>query len=191
MRIEAIGKLLPRDALGSLIVACAPDLLPEVLAESTDWEAASAEMKRLQAEWKTIGPVRRSKSEVVWNRFRAAADRFFERYHNRHQIALASKLAEREALVVDLEALAAAENGGVPADIAARVQQLRTTWNRSVPIPGAEIKPLADRWQAALPVLMVSIARPPMRLAKEHPEWDLASRVSGQDACILLQSWRC
>ena len=46
----------------------------EVLAESTEWEAASAEMKRLQAEWKTIGPVRRSKSEVVWNRFRAAAD---------------------------------------------------------------------------------------------------------------------
>ena len=126
----------------------------EVLAESTDWEAASAEMKRLQAEWKTIGPVRRSKSEVVWNRFRAAADRFFERYHNRHQIALASKLAEREALVIDLEALAAAENGGVPADIAARVQQLRTTWNRSVPIPGAEIKPLADRWQAALTQLV-------------------------------------
>ena len=78
----------------------------EALAESTDWEAASTEMKRLQAEWKTIGPVRRNKSEVVWNRFRAAADRFFERYHNRHQIALAAKLAEREALVVELEALA-------------------------------------------------------------------------------------
>ncbi len=64
-------------------------------------------MKRLQAEWKTIGPVRRNKSEVVWNRFRAAADHFFERYHNRHEIALASKLAEREALVVELEGLAA------------------------------------------------------------------------------------
>jgi hypothetical protein len=122
----------------------------EVLAESTDWDAASAEMKRLQAEWKTIGPVRRSKSEVVWNRFRAAADRFFERYHNRHQIALAGKLAERESLVVDLEALAASENGDVPTDLAARVQQLRATWNRSVPIPSTEMKPLTDRWQAAL-----------------------------------------
>ena len=71
-------------------------------------------MKRLQAEWKTIGPVRRNKSEVVWNRFRAAADKFFERYHNRHQIALAGKLAEREALVVELEALAAAEDGRRP-----------------------------------------------------------------------------
>ena len=122
----------------------------ETLAESTDWDAASAEMKRLQAEWKTIGPVRRSKSEVVWNRFRAAADRFFERYHNRHQIAMAGKIAEREALVVDLEALAASDNGDVPADLAARVQQLRTTWNRSVPIPGVEMRPLTDRWQTAL-----------------------------------------
>jgi len=122
----------------------------ETLAESTDWDAASAEMKRLQAEWKTIGPVRRSKSEVVWNRFRAAADRFFERYHNRHQIAMAGKIAEREALVVDLEALAASDNGDVPADLAARVQQLRTTWNRSVPIPGIEMRPLTDRWQVAL-----------------------------------------
>ncbi len=122
----------------------------ETLAESIDWDAASAEMKRLQADWKTIGPVRRSKSEVVWNRFRAAADRFFERYHNRHQIAMAGKIAEREALVVDLEALAASDNGDVPADLAARVQQLRTTWNRSVPIPGVEMRPLTDRWQVAL-----------------------------------------
>ena len=105
-------------------------------------------MKRLQSEWKSIGPVRRSKSEVVWARFRAAADRFFERYHNRHQIALAGKLAEREALVVELEQLASTEEP--VADLSDRVQSLRTTWNRSVPIPGAEIKPLADRWQAAL-----------------------------------------
>ena len=122
----------------------------EALVESTEWEAASAEMKRLQSEWKTIGPVRRSKSEVVWNRFRAAADRFFERFHNRHQIAMAGKIAEREALVVDLETIAASENGDVPADLAARVQQLRNTWNRSVPIPGTEMRPLTDRWQAAL-----------------------------------------
>src|SRR5579862_1550723 len=66
----------------------------EELSESTDWEAASSEMKRLQAEWKTIGPVRRAKSEVIWARFRAAADKFFERFHHRHEITIATKLAE-------------------------------------------------------------------------------------------------
>jgi hypothetical protein len=122
----------------------------EVLAESTEWDAASSEMKRLQAEWKTVGAVRRNKSEDIWNRFRAAADKFFERYHNRHQIALQSKLDERETMVKSLEALGTATNGDVPANLAEEVQKLRSTWNRSVPIPSAEVKVLVDRWEAAL-----------------------------------------
>jgi hypothetical protein len=93
----------------------------------------------------------------VWKRFRAAADRFFERYHNRHTITLAAKLAEREALVVALERLAASDTSALPEDLAARVQELRTTWNRSVPIPVAEMKALIDRWQTALAQL-VSVA---------------------------------
>ena len=52
----------------------------EALAESTDWDNAAAQLKQLQAEWKTIGPVRKTKSEVVWQRFRTACDRFFDRW---------------------------------------------------------------------------------------------------------------
>jgi hypothetical protein len=121
----------------------------EQLAESLEWDSASSEMKRLQVDWKTIGPVRRSQSEVLWARFRAAADRFFERYHNRHQITIMSKLAEREAMVVELETLASAGADAPSAGVAERVQELRSTWNRSVPIPSAEMKVLMDRWHAA------------------------------------------
>ncbi len=126
----------------------------ETLAESTEWDTAVNEMKRLQSDWKTVGAVRRNRSDDIWNRFRAAADKFFERYHNRHQIALQTKLAEREAMVVQLETFAASENGSVPANLAEEVQQLRTTWNRSVPIPSAEVKVLIDRWEAALATLV-------------------------------------
>ncbi len=122
----------------------------ESLAESTEWETASVEMKRLQSEWKTIGPVRRNKSEQVWQRFRTAADRFFERFHNRHQIALLNKLAEREALVVELEGFARADASEAPAELGVRVQDLRASWNRGVPVPAAEMRPIAERWQAAL-----------------------------------------
>ena len=124
----------------------------ETLAESMDWDAASAEMKRLQAEWKTVGPVRRAKSEAVWARFRTAADTFFQRYHNRHQITMTSKLAEREALVANLEALLNAAEP--PADLAAQVEALRSTWNRSVPIPAAEMTPIAERWRTAFTDLL-------------------------------------
>jgi hypothetical protein len=120
----------------------------EALVDSTDWDATAAEIKRIQAEWKTIGPVRHNKSEEIWNRFRTAADLFFQRYHNRHQILLATKLAEREAMVFELEALASADP--LPDDLGACVQQLRTTWNRSVPIPSPEAKALTERWRVAL-----------------------------------------
>jgi hypothetical protein len=111
-------------------------------------------MKRLQAEWKAVGPVRKNKSDAIWARFRAAADRFFERYHSRHEIALASKLAEREAVVAELEALAAAET--VPAEAAAEVQRLRSAWSRGVPVPVPGMKTVNDRWQQALGKLLSS-----------------------------------
>ncbi len=123
----------------------------EALAESTEWDSAASDLKRLQAEWKTVGPVRRNKSEVVWNRFRAAADLFFERYHNRHQIALAGRIAEHEVIVVSLEGLAALEEA--PADLADRVQTLRANIAKSTPVPGHELKALHERWKVTLATL--------------------------------------
>lgn len=122
------------------------------LAESTDWEPAAAELKNLQAEWKAIGPVRRDKSEAVWTRFRSAADKFFERYHNRHKIAAAEQLAESEALVVALEDLAALEEA--PSDLAAQVQTLRTTISNAPQIDGAAATALHERWMTALAALV-------------------------------------
>jgi len=120
----------------------------EALAESSDWDAAASELKRLQAEWKTIGPVRKSRSEVIWKRFRAAADRFFERYHNRHQAVLQQKAADREALVAELESLAAGDD---PAEnLGARVQELRAKLRVPPPLNRAEIDAQNARVAAAL-----------------------------------------
>ena len=63
----------------------------EELAESTDWDQSAAKLKQLQAEWKKIGPVRKSKSEAIWQRFRAACDRFFDRFKHRDQVELAGE----------------------------------------------------------------------------------------------------
>src|SRR5204862_6211322 len=87
----------------------------EQLTESTDWDAVASELKKLQADWKAIGPVRHDKSEVVWNRFRSAADKFFERYHDRHKIAAAQKIAEHAGLVAALEGVVVLEEA--PADL--------------------------------------------------------------------------
>jgi hypothetical protein len=82
----------------------------ESLQDSTEWEAAAAEIKRLQAEWKAIGPVKKSRSEALWQRFRAACDHFFARYAQRHDIAKGERVAAREAIVAELEGLAGVES---------------------------------------------------------------------------------
>lgn len=51
----------------------------EALATSEDWKHATDELIALQTKWKQIGPVARRHSDVIWKRFRAACDKFFER----------------------------------------------------------------------------------------------------------------
>lgn len=124
----------------------------EQLAESTEWDSAASGLKRLQAEWKAIGPVQHAKSEAVWTRFRSAADKFFARYHQRHEVAAAAQLAEHEALVVALESLVALEEA--PDDLAAQVQSLRTTISNAPHVEGAAAAALYERWTAALAALV-------------------------------------
>jgi hypothetical protein len=119
----------------------------EALADSTDWEAAAAEIKRLQAEWKTIGAVKKSRSDMIWLRFRSACDKFFARYAQRHEIARGERVAAREAICAEMESLApAAEPDGTPAaepqpaaaDLFARVRSLRGRWQQELAARGVE-----------------------------------------------------
>lgn len=50
-----------------------------VAKEDLDQEAGESEMKRLQGEWKRIGPVPQQQSDALWARFRGAADQVFAR----------------------------------------------------------------------------------------------------------------
>ena len=105
----------------------------EALAQSTDWEATAAEIRKLQAEWKTIGPVKKSRSEVIWQRFRAACDTFFQRFSQRHDTARAERIAAREAVCAEVEAIAALPEGSeAPADLLATARALRARWQQEV-----------------------------------------------------------
>ena len=50
----------------------------EALKDSTDWKKTTDAFVALQKEWKTIGAVAKKHSDVVWKRFLAACDYFFE-----------------------------------------------------------------------------------------------------------------
>ncbi len=50
----------------------------EALKDSQEWKEATDKLIALQKEWKTIGPVSRKHSDIIWKRFIAACDYFFE-----------------------------------------------------------------------------------------------------------------
>ena len=125
----------------------------EELAESRDWDKAASELRRLQAEWKTVGPVRRTKSEALWQRFRTAADRFFDRYKRRDEIEVESRQADREALAVELEAFLPADGAEAvapPANLLETVRSLRTRWNQSTTAVRQGADPLSARFMSAM-----------------------------------------
>ncbi len=149
----------------------------EQLTTSMEWEKSAAEIRRLQAEWKTIGPVRRTKSEALWQRFRGACDTFFDRYKRRDQIELEAKQADREALVAELEALVPSDRSEAsevlapevvgdtapPAPLAVentalleRVRSLRNRWNQSTPVVRQGADPLSARFMGALERLLTA-----------------------------------
>jgi hypothetical protein len=125
----------------------------ERLSQSTEWEASAAQLKRLQAQWKAIGPVRRTKSEALWQRFRSACDGFFERYKHKDQLALQEKAAARSTVVRDLEALAPADGAAdapVPDELYDHVQRARTAWQHAPEVPRALQQDLAVQYHDVL-----------------------------------------
>jgi hypothetical protein len=130
----------------------------EALAESVDWDRAAAEIKRLQGGWKTIGSVKKSRSEAVWERFRGACDRFYTRYAQRHDIARAERIAAREAICAELEALApegeasAVVGDAPPPDLLSTVRAIRLRWQQELTARGVDserARALDDRFAAA------------------------------------------
>ncbi len=120
----------------------------EGLVESTEWDNAADELRKLQGEWKTIGPVRKSRSEAIWQRFRKACDTFFERYKRRHQIATESRAAQVEALSLELEALLPKEGEPPSAELKTKAQDILGRY-RALSSQGPLPKEQVERFFAA------------------------------------------
>lgn len=108
----------------------------EALKATEQWDQSVAEVKRLQAQWREIGPVKPTVSDQVWKRFRGACDEFFARYKQRDELAQQAAVAEREAPVAELEALLPGAAGGeAPQGLAARVQECLARFRQGRPVP--------------------------------------------------------
>ena len=131
----------------------------EALSESVEWESTAAQFKQIQSEWKTVGAVRKSKSEAIWQRFRGACDHFFERYKHRDQIELRAKATPRETIIRDLEALLPAAGdvaGAAPEALSATLQEARARWQQAPELPRHVQQDLAARYHQATATLVAT-----------------------------------
>ena len=56
--------------------------LAESIKDSEDWETTTNTFKKIQSDWKKIGHVPSKFSDDLWNKFKAACNHYFDRYHN-------------------------------------------------------------------------------------------------------------
>ena len=122
----------------------------EQLAQSSDWGPAADRIKQLQVAWKATGPVKRQKSEQLWQRFRAACDTFFDRFKHRHQAEFDSRKVSREQALLDFEALAPVDAPDeMPDQLVSRAQGAWQAWRTGAPLPREVVRPMQERFAVA------------------------------------------
>jgi hypothetical protein len=160
----------------------------EALLETTDWDHALAEVKRIQAEWRQVGPVKRNRSEALLARFHAACEKFFDRYAHRNDHEVAQQLAAREQLCADLESVLAAPEGAEPESdeaLAKKVLAFKRQWDQGPAITRAQAEPLVARFTAALNAVVE--ARPAAFKGSElDPE---AARKRMEQLCQIVEGF--
>ena len=125
----------------------------EALAETTDWDHALAEVKRAQAEWRMVGPVKRNRAESLLLRFRTACERFFDRYAHRNDQEVAQQAAAREQVCTGLEALLPEGDAPAPVPeegIVKQVLAFKRQWDGAPTLPRADAEPLSARFAQAM-----------------------------------------
>ncbi|MGH7893829.1 MAG: DUF349 domain-containing protein [Candidatus Binatia bacterium] len=150
----------------------------EALADSTDWETTATAIKQLQAEWKRTGAAPHARGEVLWQRFRAACDRFFDRRSRREEVAREETLRRARAICEELEALASS-----PEPIGQKIDEAWGAWTRLDLGAFDEARVLNERLHAACEQIV--LAQPEsLRGTRLDPE---ATRKRREKLCTRLE----
>ena len=120
----------------------------EQLSESTDWAATATEYRTLMADWKAAGRTSRDVEDSLWDRFRAAQEKFFAR----RQETFASRDAEFEANAATKEALLVEAEKINPAkgldSAKAALRSIQDRWEAAGKVPRERIRTLDARLRA-------------------------------------------
>ncbi len=119
------------------------------LSQNSNWAKLTAEMQELQKEWRTIGFAVKKENEKIYERFRAACDKFFtakKQFHADFKDQLAANLAKKEELCEKAEAVMNSEDWKKTSDILISLQK---QWKEIGPVPKKKSDQVWNRFRAA------------------------------------------
>ncbi len=107
----------------------------EALQNSEDWKETTELFTALNEEWKAIGRTPREKADEIWERFKAAKDRFFDAKRKNYQelkVNLEDNYARKSAIAERAENIRKSENWR---DTTLEFNDLMTEWKSIGPVP--------------------------------------------------------
>ncbi|MGN1233370.1 MAG: DUF349 domain-containing protein [Candidatus Cryptobacteroides sp.] len=127
----------------------------EAIADKTDisgsneWNALSKAIEDIQKEWKTIGFASRKENQKIYDRFRAACDKFFERkreFYVQFKDNMNSNLEKKMAIIEEAEKLKDSTEWKKTTD---RLINLQNQWKEIGAVPRKKSEMLWKRFRAA------------------------------------------
>ncbi|KFU79913.1 protein of unknown function [Amycolatopsis lurida] len=120
----------------------------EALSESEDWGETAGRYKDLMTEWKAAGRAPKDSDEALWQRFRAAQDKFFARrsaVFSERDAEFATNAQQKEELLVEAEKIDPAANLEAAKQHMRRIQD---QWDEIGKVPRERIRELDGRLKA-------------------------------------------
>jgi Domain of Unknown Function (DUF349) len=117
-----------------------------------DGREATDAVKRLQVEWKEIGPAPREREQALWHEFRQQCDAIFQKRQQAHQdftARLEAGKTQAIALCAEVEQ-AAAQSGPALLEANANVSGWRAAFEALVDLPRTEARALQRRFEQAI-----------------------------------------
>lgn len=105
------------------------------LKDSEDWDATTAEMKRIQSEWKKIGHVPRKYSDKLWKDFKNACNHYFERVNALKNDAYKEEEANLKQKEACMERLKSFKLSGDKEKDVASIKKFTEEWKKYGKVP--------------------------------------------------------
>ena len=119
------------------------------IKNTADWNQLSKEIESLQAEWRTIGFATKKENQKIYDRFRAACDKFFERKREHYTTikdSMSANLEKKQAIIAQAEALKSSTEWKKTAD---QLIALQKQWKEIGAVPRKKSEQLWKRFRAA------------------------------------------